>query len=41
VMASGSGDAERVVRGAASRRPLPVEAFRDVVREVLARGAAQ
>lgn len=41
VMASDPGQAERVVRGAASRRPMAVEAFREVVRDVLAKGAAQ
>jgi len=32
-------DAEPIVRGAASRRPLPIEAFREAVRGVLAQGA--
>jgi hypothetical protein len=34
-------DPERVVRGDPARRPLPIESFRDVVRQVLAEGARQ
>lgn len=34
-------DAELVVRGDVARRPLAVEAFRDLVRRVVAGGAAQ
>jgi hypothetical protein len=35
VMGKTSGDAERIVRGDPARRPLPIEAFRDAVRQVL------
>lgn len=38
VMAKGTGDSEPVVRGDLSRRPLAIEAFRDVVRQVIAEG---
>lgn len=41
VMGSGGVEAEPVVRGAASRRPLPIDNFRDAVRAVLAQGAAR
>ena len=41
VMSRDGVDTEAVVRGAASRRPMSIEAFRDSVREVLARGAAK
>ena len=41
VMGKGSGEPERVVRGDVTRRPLPIEAFRDAVRQVMAKGAAQ
>ena len=41
VMAKGTGEAERIVRGDPSRRPLPVEAFRDAVRRVLAEAGRQ
>jgi len=41
LMGRGGLEAEPVVRGAASRRPLPIEAFRDAVRDVLAQGAAR
>ena len=34
-------DTEPIVRGAATRRPLALDAFRDVVREVIAKGGAQ
>ena len=34
-------EAEPVVRGASSRRPLSIDAFRDAVRDVLAQGAAR
>lgn len=38
----GKGDtAERVVRGEVTRKPLPIDAFRDAVRQVLAQGAGQ
>ena len=41
VMGSGGLGVEAIVRGAPTRRPLPIETFRDVVREVLAQGAAR
>jgi len=41
VMGNGGLGVEPVVRGAPTRRPLPIEAFRDVVRDVLAQGAAR
>jgi hypothetical protein len=41
VMAAGSEAPERVVRGDISRRPLPIERFRESVREVMSAGAAR
>lgn len=41
VMGKGGDEPERLVRGDATRRPLPVAAFRDAVRQVLAQGAGQ
>jgi hypothetical protein len=41
VMGNGGLGVERVVRGDQMRRPLPIESFRDVVRDVLAQGAAR
>lgn len=41
VMAADGVESERVVRGAVTRRPMALEAFRDVVREVLAKAAAR
>ena len=41
VMGKGSGDAVPVVRGDAARRPLAVDAFRDLVKRLVARGAAR
>jgi hypothetical protein len=41
VMAKGTGEAERVVRGDPTRRPLGIEAFRDAVRKVLAEAVRQ
>ena len=41
VMGNGAPGAERIVRGDLMRRPLPIESFRDVVRNVLAQGAAR
>jgi hypothetical protein len=41
LMGKGSDEPERIVRGDATRRPLPIDAFRDAVRQVLAQGAAQ
>jgi hypothetical protein len=38
VMARDPNAAEVVVRGAAARRPIAIESFRDVIREVLAKG---
>ena len=41
-MVMGKGDTpERVVRGEVTRKPLPIDAFRDAVRQVLAQGAGQ
>jgi len=41
VMGSGEGERERIVRGDVTRRPLAIEAFRDAVRQVMAKGLAQ
>lgn len=41
VMAREGVESEPIVRGAATRRPMELGAFRDVVREVLARGGAK
>jgi hypothetical protein len=41
VMGKGGDDPERIVRGEVTRKPLPIEAFGDVVRQVLAQGAAR
>jgi hypothetical protein len=41
LMGKGDGSAAAVVRGDAARRPLPVRAFRDLVRRVMADGAAR
>ena len=41
VMGKGGDDPEPIVRGAAARKPLPIEAFRELVRLVLAQGAGQ
>jgi hypothetical protein len=41
VMSNGGLEAEAIVRGSPTRRPLPIERFRDVVRDVLAQGAAR
>jgi hypothetical protein len=41
VMGTGGEAPERVVRGDVSRRPLPIERFRESVRDVLAAGAAR
>ncbi len=41
-MVMGKSDTpERVVRGEVTRKPLPIDAFRDAVRQVLAQGAGQ
>jgi hypothetical protein len=41
VMGNGGPGVEAIVRGAPARRPLPIETFRDVVRDVLAQGPAR
>ncbi len=41
VMGKGAEEPERIVRGDVTRKPLPIEAFRDAVRQVLAQGAGQ
>jgi hypothetical protein len=41
VMGKGGEDPEPVVRGAVSRKPLAIEAFRNVVRLVISQGGAQ
>lgn len=41
LMGRTAGEAEPVVRGAATRRPLAIEAFRQAVRDVLAAGVAR
>jgi hypothetical protein len=42
VMGKADAAAERVVRGDAARKPIPIESFRDVVRQVMnAQGAGQ
>ena len=41
LMGKADGSVEAVVRGDAARRPLPVDAFRDLVKRVVAGGAAQ
>lgn len=41
VMGKGTGDVERVVRGDPARRPLSIDAFRDVVRQVMTQGSAR
>jgi hypothetical protein len=41
VMATAGEDAQRVVRGDAARRPLSIDAFRDLVRRIVAAGPAQ
>jgi len=41
VMGMGRDEPERVVRGDVTRRPLAIEAFRNVVRQALAPGAGQ
>ena len=41
LMGKGGEDPEPVVRGAVTRKPLAIEAFRDVVRLVISQGAAQ
>jgi hypothetical protein len=41
VMGKRSGDTEPVVRGDPARRPVPITAFRDVVRQVMAQGVGR
>ena len=41
LMGRAGGDAEPVVRGAPSRRPLSIEAFREAVRQAQAQGAVR
>ena len=42
VIASRGGETpERVVRGDPARRPIPIEAFRDAVRQVIAEGSVR
>ena len=41
VMGKEGSEPERVVRGDVTRRPLPIEAFRDAVRQVMGKGAEQ
>lgn len=41
LMAGPGGGAEAVVRGDVRRQPLAIDAFRDVVRQVLSQGAGQ
>jgi len=38
VMGRGGDEPERIVRGDVTRKPLPIDAFRDAVRQVLAHG---
>lgn len=41
VMGRGGDQAEPIVRGDVTRKPLPIDAFRDAVRQVMAKGSAQ
>jgi len=41
VMGQGGSDPQRIVRGDATRRPLAVSAFRDLVKGIVAGGAAR
>jgi hypothetical protein len=41
VMGRSASDAEPVVRGDPARRPVPIDAFRDVVRQVMTEGAGR
>jgi hypothetical protein len=41
VMGTGGEAPERIVRGDVTRKPLPIDAFREAVRQVLAKGAGQ
>lgn len=41
VMGRDGVEAERVVRGAPARKPVPIESFRDTVRDVIAGSAAR
>jgi hypothetical protein len=41
VMGKGGDEPERIVRGDVTRRPLPIEAFRDAVRQVMDQAAGK
>ena len=41
VMGKGGDQPERIVRGDVTRKPLPIDAFRDAVRQVMANGPAR
>jgi hypothetical protein len=41
VMGKANGDPERIIRGDPARRPLAVETFRDLVRQVLSEASRQ
>jgi hypothetical protein len=41
VMGNRAGEPQAIVRGDVTRKPLPIDAFRDVVRQVIASGKAQ
>ncbi len=41
VMGKGGDQPERLVRGDVTRKPLPIDSFRDAVRQVMANGPAQ
>lgn len=41
VMGKGGDQPEPIVRGDVTRKPLPIDTFRDAVRQVMAKGSAQ
>ena len=41
VMGKGGDEPEPIVRGDVTRKPLPIDAFRDAVRQVMAKGRAR
>ena len=41
VMGKGGDESEPIVRGDVTRKPLPIDAFRDAVRQAMAKGPAQ
>ena len=41
VIGKGGSESEPIVRGDVTRKPLPIDAFRDAVRQVMAQGRAQ